>query len=233
MKADAIASVLLRPRRLLTSFCLTPLLWLATVLTVQAQFSYTLNQGAATITSYSGPGGSVVIPSLIDGHIVTGLAVPAKGVFSTSAITSLSIPNTVTNIGATTFSGSAFLTSITIPDSVVSIGNSAFNNCASLGGVWLGSNVMTLGREIFINCSNLVDISVSSSSPYYTGNGGILFNKSATTLITFPPGKAGAYSVPAGVAVIGDYAFESCRKLQNITFPNGVKTVGGSGVRIL
>ena len=36
-------------------------------LTAQAQFSFTTNNGAITITSYTGAGGNVVIPAAING----------------------------------------------------------------------------------------------------------------------------------------------------------------------
>ena len=45
------------------------------------------------------------------------------------------IPDSVTNIGGTAFSGCYSLTSIVIPDSVTSIGSTAFNNCFSLTSV--------------------------------------------------------------------------------------------------
>ena len=44
-------------------------LWLATMLPtlVQAQFIFTTNNGAITITDYTGPGGSIAIPATIAG----------------------------------------------------------------------------------------------------------------------------------------------------------------------
>lgn len=214
--------------RLFIPFCLCVALSLAQVITARAQFSYSVKTGTATITGYSGPGGVVVIPDTIGGYEVTDIAVPAKGVFSASPITSLSIPNTVTNIGPATFANSSFLTSIAIPDSVVSIGSLAFSGCANLGSVWLGSNVMTLYSEVFINCSNLVEIAASTSSPFYTGNEGILFNKNGTTLVAFPPGKSGHYSLPGGVTEIANHAFATCRSLRSITTADGITTVGNN-----
>ncbi len=69
--------------------------------TVQAQFNYITNNGAITITGYTGPGGDVVIPSTIDGQLVTGIGHLA---FASSSLISVTIPNSVTNIGRFAFS---------------------------------------------------------------------------------------------------------------------------------
>ncbi len=49
------------------------LLLLALPVVVQAQFTYTANNGTITITGYSGPGGAVTIPSAINGLPVTSI----------------------------------------------------------------------------------------------------------------------------------------------------------------
>ncbi len=50
------------------------------------------------------------------------------------------IPNDVTKIGLSSFSGCNSLTSITIPDNVTSIGKSAFQNCSNLKDVYYTGN---------------------------------------------------------------------------------------------
>jgi hypothetical protein len=53
---------------------------------------------------------------------------------------------------------------------------------------------------------------------------GVLFNKSQTTLILCPEGKAGSYTVPNSVTSIGSEAFARCYNLTSITIPNSVTT---------
>ena len=60
-----------------------------------AQFTYTTNNGAITITGYTGSGGAVTIPNMIDGLPVTDIGTNA---FQNSGLTSVTIPDTVTNI---------------------------------------------------------------------------------------------------------------------------------------
>ena len=49
------------------------LMWLALPMFVQAQFTFTTNSGAITITHYTGTGGAVVIPAMTNGYPVTSI----------------------------------------------------------------------------------------------------------------------------------------------------------------
>jgi len=67
-------------------------------------------------------------------------------------LTSVSIPNSVTNIGSSAFSACTSLTNVTIPGSVSSIGSSAFDNCTSLIAVYFQGNAPSVGGpDVFAN----------------------------------------------------------------------------------
>ena len=70
-----------------------------------------------------------------------------------SSLTSLVIPDSVTNIGDYAFSGCRSLTDIVIPDSVTSIGNNAFWNCRSLTGIVIPDSVTNIGKSAFFFCN--------------------------------------------------------------------------------
>src|SRR5206468_563411 len=75
---------------------LLPLVFLLTLpAVVQAQYTYTTNNGTITITEYTGPGGAVTIPGTINGLPVTDIGDAA---FAYSTVTSVTIPNSITNI---------------------------------------------------------------------------------------------------------------------------------------
>ena len=67
------------------------------------------------------------------------------------------IPNGVTSIGQSAFSGCTALTSVTIPQSVTSIEDYAFSDCTALTSVAIPQSVTYLGIGAFSGCTGLHD----------------------------------------------------------------------------
>ena len=113
--------------------CVTRMLSLQLLLALpaalHAQFTFVTNNGAITITEYKGTGGAVTIPSETNGLPVTSIGTAA---FFNTSVTSVTIANSVTNIGAAAFRNCMDLTGVTIPNSVTTLGRVAFDNCRSL-----------------------------------------------------------------------------------------------------
>jgi hypothetical protein len=216
-----------RLRTVCASGLLPLLLLLALPAAVQAQFNYTATNGTVTITTYTGPGGSVTIPDRIP-DTTNGLPVTSIGdnaFWDCTGLGSVTIPNGVTGIGGDAFAGTG-LTSVTIPDSLTSIGDGAFSGCTSLTGVTIPNGVSSIGYQAFAGCLSLAAITVDAPNLFYSSEDGVLFNKSQTTLIAFPAGRAGTYTIPNSVTRIGDYAFYGCGSLTNVTIPDSVTSVG-------
>ena len=189
----------------------------------QAQFLYTTNNGAITITSYSGPGGAVAIPGLI-----TGLPVDSIGPYAfyyAAGVTSVVVTNSVTNLGSHAFEGCAGLTNVTLPGSLASIGDAAFASCSRLTTVMIPAGVTNLGVGVFTSCANLSAIAVDPLNAVYGSLGGVLFDKSISRLLQCPSGKTGAYAIPSGVTNVASGAFEYCSGLSSITIPGRVTTI--------
>jgi hypothetical protein len=101
-------------------------------------WTYTLKaSNEATITSYSGTGGTVAIPATIDGYPVKTVGGGWPPIFyeNNATVTSVIIPDGVTSIAQSAFNSCGSLTSVTIPDSVITIGDYAFGMCYGLSAV--------------------------------------------------------------------------------------------------
>jgi hypothetical protein len=201
--------------------------WLlfATPIAVEAQFDYTTNNGSITVTGYTGTDTAVVIPDTISGLPVTGIGF---GTFhGCTNLTSITIPNGVTNIDWFAFEDLTSLTSVIIPNSVVSIGSNAFAGCSSLTNVTLPNSVINIGFGLFEGCTSLIAITVDAFNAVYSSVDGALFDKNRTTLWQYPGGKAGSYSVPSSVTRMWPLAFSGCTNLTSITIPQGITGIEG------
>ena len=96
------------------------------------------------------------------GKTTTSFTIPdnvtsiGKSAFSgCDSLTSIEISNSVTNIGDDAFSGCDSLTSIEIPNSVTSIGVYAFYSCDSLTSIEIPNSVTSIGNSAFYYCDSL------------------------------------------------------------------------------
>jgi hypothetical protein len=187
------------------------------------QFDYSTNDGTITIISYSGPGGSVIIPTVINGLFVNAIAGDAFNACTT--LSSVIIPLSVTSIGPMAFYGCTSLISVTIPDSVISIGYWAFYDCVSLPSVTIPGSVTAIGDSLFAGCARLTAITVDSNNPALCSVNGVLFNISRSTLLEYPDGISGSYTLSDGVTSIEDLAFYDCTSLTSITISDTVTNI--------
>ncbi|MDY2629941.1 MAG: leucine-rich repeat domain-containing protein [Clostridium sp.] len=139
----------------------------------------------------------------------------------------LGIPPTVTTISDWAFAYS-HLTSINMPNSVTNIGIYAFRNCRNLNNINIPGSVINIGDKAFSYCENLTWITVDSNNLNYSSLDGVLYNKSQSILICYPAGRIGAFIVPNSVTSINFSAFENCTKLTSITMGSSLNTIGDS-----
>ena len=77
--------------------------------------------------------------------------------------------------------------------------------CASLNSMTIPNSVTSIGDWAFGSCSGLTAIMVDTNNPTYSSVAGALFNKSQTTLIECPQGKAGSFTIPNSVTTRGKW----------------------------
>ena len=224
------------------------------------QYTVNTSTNVITITGYTGSVSELTIPSIIDGKNVTtindgafkghseltavslpsGLTTMGIKVFEGTAISSITVPASVTTAGnwvngpfagmeqlttatveegmtaltANLFSQASSLTSVTLPDSLTSIGNYAFRLCTGLSSIDLPETVKTIGSNAFESCTGLTGITLPDT---VTSIGNNAF-KSCTGLTEV--------NLSAGLTSIGDRAFAGCTKITAVSLPSGLRTMG-------
>ena len=171
-----------------------------------------------TIVRYNGSATEVAIPTEIDGHTVTRIAwaddnVDLEVVFG-NTLEAVTIPETVTTIGASAFAYCTSLKEITIPESVTKLEEYAFMKCRSLKTITIPDSVTDLGYQTFTDCTSLESVVIGDG---VTGFGAYVF-ADCTALTSVTLGK--------NVKWIGLTSFQNCTALKHIEFPEGMEEIG-------
>jgi hypothetical protein len=222
----------------------------------EADFNVTLTEDgtAVVIKSYTGGGGAVNIPTVIQGmpvreignNVFRSWTVGGIGTYvrtPAALITSVIIPEGVTKIGYGAFSSSdsgipgtlSSLASIIIPGTVTEIGEGIFRNCTALKTVTLAEGVPVISNSMFNGCYSLTEITIPNS---VTQIGEYAFHESGIRSINWPAHLAvipdsvlsgtnlTVLVIPEGVTEIRDGAFENCELLTSVAFPSTIKKIG-------
>lgn len=166
-----------------------------------------------------------------------------------NAMTSITLPNRVTELENYVFQGCSALTDITFSTSLLKLGSSTFAACSSLGTVTLPAGFTTIGSNTFIDCPSLESLFIPASTNTIGGNvfmncgklniivdannqtfksvEGVLFNKAGTKLIEYAKDVIQPeYEVPDGVTYVGNYAFYNRKNMTYIKFPSTLTRLG-------
>ncbi len=196
-------------------------------------WEYTLNdEQEATITKYNGNAGSVYIPETLDGYTVVALG---DGLFRNKTnMYAVEIPNTVTKIGSYVFDNTG-LTSLVLPDTLTDMGDGSFYNCKSLKSIKLPNCRVNISKNMFFGCESLESISLPDTVQYIRSgafeNSGLKTVKlpAKVELIEWNAFKGSALSsitFSGKETSIGDNAFQNCDNLKSVSIPNSVSSIG-------
>ncbi len=121
-------------------------------------------------------------------------------------VTSVTIPDSVTEIGGRAFEDCTSLSSVTIPDNVTKIGEVAFSHCISLTSVIIPDSVTEIGGGAFYDCTSLASVSISEGVEEIDWR--VFAGCTSLTSVT----------IPEGVTEIGKHAFSGCTSLSEIRY---------------
>jgi len=142
----------------------------------------------------------------------------------------------VTRIGEQAFFNDSTLSTVVLPESVTDIRAWAFGYCNRLTSVSLGLNVRTIGEEAFVMCRNLTDISLPNSVNYIGDDAfcGCCRLKAINIPSNMTEIRDGVFCgcerltdivIPNTIASIGDRSFSRCSRLHFVIIGNGVKRI--------
>ena len=128
------------------------------------------------------------------------------------------------------FKGCSALTTVKLNSSTsLGIRTEAFANCTSLTTLNLTSNVYDFSASAVNGCNNLKTITVSTLNKHLCDVNGIVYSKDKTELVRCPPGHNTTifnHSLfPSTLKEIGFEAFATCKKIQMVHIPYGVKSI--------
>ena len=194
---------------------------------------YNLDESAMTaeVTSSGGDSytGEIPIPSSFEYGGVTYTVVSiGNDAFSSSSITKVELPSSLTSIGQNAFISCIELTSLVIPDGVKSISDAAFYNCTNLSSVTFGNGISSIGINAFGYCHSLTKVVVSDlgawcavkfgnfdSNPLYHANH--LYSDENTEVTNLV--------IPSGVTSISRYAFVKCQEITSVLIPSSITSI--------
>lgn len=183
-------------------------------------YEYLVNKDGKTITitHYHGDFAEIEIPSTIDGMPVSSLGeyITEIGEYSMSAmdyatfmnrpnLKKVTIPDTVTTIGAQCFDGCTELSDVIIPNSVTSIGGYAFNDCSSLESINLPKNLTGIAGCTFMR-SGLKNIEIPDGVTGF-GQNAFAFCENLESV-----------TIPKSVTFVNFAAFNECTAVETVNY---------------
>ncbi|MDA0848436.1 MAG: leucine-rich repeat domain-containing protein [Verrucomicrobia bacterium] len=133
-----------------------------------------------------------------------------------TSLTSIELPDSLTEIKGYTFLECTSLTSIELPDSITEIGEGTFILCNSLTSIELPDPLTTIRNNLLSYCPALTSVVIPDSVTTIEENAFFLC------------GQLSSIELPASLTSIDSRAFQFCKNLASITFLGSAPTLGAN-----
>jgi len=136
------------------------------------------------------------------------------------ALKTVNIPTAVKKIGEGVFVNCNHLTSVTLPDTLEEIGAWAFRN-TRIEEINIPASVKLIGKQAFYECEYIQKLTVEEGNGVYYSSGNCLIQKEGDILLH----GAGEVVIPESVKEIAAYAFSYNTTAKSVTIPKGISVI--------
>ena len=116
--------------------------------------------------------------------------------------------------------------SLSLEATIDSIRPQAFYGCKALTSLSLPSALSAIGQNPFVFCENLAEINVDQNNVTLASRDGVLMSKDGHTIVSYPNGRSGAYTIPNSVASVEAGPFLCSTELSALTVPSTCTAIG-------
>ena len=199
-------------------------------------FTYEMDDitGTITITGYTGSDVSITIPSQLESMPEYTVTAIKKDAFKGSTLQSVTIPDSVTAIGANAFNGCRSLTEVKLPSGLTALESGIFYDCTTLQSIDIPSGVESIGTNAFNNCKALTEVDLPSGLTKIYGNAfsgcigitKLTIPKSVTSIMQNAYPAIQEIEFEYGMTSIPSNACYGSSSLTKVTIPETVTAVG-------
>ena len=210
------------------------------------KYSYDYGSTLANIYGYTGNSEYVKIPSKINGYTITGINTQAFK--NNKKLKGIIIPDTVTYVEDSLFSGCISLTDVDLGKGITVITNGMFYNCKNLESLTIPEQIERFydrysytgnsSDKPFEGCVNLKNIYFKAKDislvRHYLNLPSLTNIVIASTVDSLPDGAFSGYNYlenvtfENGLLVLPNECFKNCTGLKSITLPDSMMSVGKS-----